>query len=230
MDVAVLIPAHNEANRIGATVCAALAIPNVRRVVVIDDGSDDSTGQIAGDAGAEVVTLPANRGKGAALEAGASRVADADVVLLLDADLGDTASQGELLLSLVLSGAADMAVATFPPVEGKAGFGLVKTVARWGIRRLGGRSFEPRAPLSGQRAMTGTCLAAVRPFSSGYGAEVGITIRALRTDCRVVEVDTTMSHSATGRDLSGFLHRGRQFVDVVLTIAQLAFSARPSGR
>jgi glycosyltransferase involved in cell wall biosynthesis len=227
MNVAVLIPAHNEELRIAETVRAALEIPHVRRVVVVDDGSTDSTDQQAQAAGAKVVRLWGNHGKGAALEAGASRVTDADVVLLLDADLGETAAQGTALLAPVIDGRADMTVAAFPRVEGKAGFGLVKGLARWGIRRLGNPAFESQAPLSGQRALTRSCFATIRPFSSGYGAEVGITIRALRAGFTIAEVETTMEHAHTGRDLSGFIHRGRQFVHVALALSRLAFQSIP---
>lgn len=222
-----LIPAHNEEARVGHTVRAAAALAGVIAVVVVDDGSEDATDRAAEEAGAKVVRLLGNRGKGAALEAGASRVATADIVLLLDADLGSTASQGALLLAPLLAGEADMAVARFPPVQGKAGFGLVLGLARWGIRRLGSPAFEAHAPLSGQRAMTRACLATVRPFSAGYGAEVGLTIRALRAGFRCVEIDTTMSHAATGRDLAGFLHRGRQFAHVVGALIGLALQPTP---
>jgi hypothetical protein len=227
MRVAVLIPAHNEEERVAATVRAAVGIPGVARVVVVDDGSADATARLGETAGADVIRLPENRGKGAALEAGAQAVADADVVLLLDADLAETAEQGAVLLAPVLAGNADMVIATFPPAEGKAGFGLVKNLARWGIRALGTREFEATAPLSGQRAMTRACLATVRPFSSGYGAEVGITVRALRANQRVIEVGTTMAHAATGRDIAGFAHRGRQFVHVAAALAKLALQRTP---
>ena len=229
MQVAVVIPAHNEAVRVGETVRAALAIPSVTRVVVVDDGSTDDTDTVAENAGAKVVRRYDNHGKGTALEVGAARVADSEIVLLLDADLGDTATQAELLLGPLMAGEADMSIAGFPPVQRKAGFGLVKGLARWGIARLGD-GFEATAPLSGQRALTRACLATVRPFSAGYGAEVGLTVRALRAGFRVVEVSTTMAHAATGRDLAGFVHRGRQFVHVVLALVSLAFQRAPVRR
>ena len=229
-DVAVLIPAHNEATRIGDTVRAALSIPGVTRVVVVDDGSSDDTDRVAEQAGAKVVRLFGNHGKGAALESGAARVADADVILLLDADLGETAEQGALLLVPVLARSADMTIARFPRVSaGAAGFGLVKRLAAWGIARFGGE-LESTAPLSGQRALTRACFATVRPFSAGYGAEVGLTIRALRAGFRVAEVETTMTHAATGRDVRGFVHRGRQFVHVALALIKLAFEKPPARR
>lgn len=228
MEIAVLIPAHNEAGRIARTVSAATRVPGVTRVVVVDDGSEDETALLAERAGAKVVRLVFNVGKGAALEAGASRVEDADIVVLLDGDLGETALQASTLIEPVLSGAADMAIAGFPRPAGKAGFGLVKGLARFGIARMG-HGFVADAPLSGQRAMTARCFSAVRPFATGYGVEVSLSIRALRAGMRLVEVPTTMSHAATGRDWHGFVHRGRQFVHVTLALTKLAFERRPPG-
>jgi len=230
MSVTVLIPAHDEAARIAASVEAALGIPGVSKVLVIDDASGDATADLAEAAGAEVLRLSSNLGKGAALDAGLARVrAGADVLLMLDGDLGASAAQGALLLEPVLSGEAAMAVATFPRPEGKAGFGLVKGLARFGIRALGGaagRSFAATAPLSGQRAMTRECWEKVTPFAFGYGVEVALTVRALRSGLTVVEVPTTMSHDATDRDAAGFAHRGRQFAHVARALARLAVEPR----
>jgi hypothetical protein len=228
--VVALIPARDEAARIAATVTAARAVPGVARVFVVDDASSDGTGEIALAAGAEVLRLHRNAGKGAALDEGLARVRDdADVLLLLDGDLGESASHATLLLEPVLAGRADMTVATFPRPQIKAGFGLVKGLARWGIRTLGGRAgraFAATAPLSGQRAMTRACWERVTPFAFGYGVEVALTVRALRAGLRVVEVETAMTHDATGRDAAGFLHRGRQFVHVAFALVRLAFEPR----
>lgn len=233
MRAVVLIPAHDEAERIAASVTAARAIPGVDRVLVIDDASSDDTAALARDAGADVHGLAANVGKGAALDAGLDVVRDdADVLLLLDGDLGESAAQGAALLAPLADGSADMTVATFPPPAGKAGFGLVKGLARLGIRALGGsagRDFPAAAPLSGQRALTREAWRAVTPFAFGYGVEVALTVRALRSGLRVVEVPTTMTHAATGRDVAGFSHRGTQFAHVAKALARLAFE-RPRDR
>lgn len=226
--IAVLMPAFNEAERVAASVRAALSIAGVTVCVVVDDASTDATAEEAQKAGARVVSLPSNVGKGAALETGATlpQVDDADIVLLLDADLAQTAAQGALLVEPLVAGKADMAIATFPRPSTKAGFGLVKGLARWGIARMGG-GYLASAPLSGQRALTGECLAAVRPFQQGYGVEVGLTVRALRSGFRLTEVETTMAHAATGRDAAGFIHRGRQFLHVAAALLRLAFERRP---
>jgi hypothetical protein len=230
VSVIALIPARDEAGRIAETVTATRSVPGVTRVFVVDDASVDRTGEIAQSAGAEVLRLHSNAGKGKALDEGLARVRDdADVLLLLDGDLGKSASQAGLLLGPVLAGQADMTVAAFPRPAVKAGFGLVRGLARSGIRTLGGpagRRFAATAPLSGQRAMTRACWERVTPFAFGYGVEVALTVRALRSGFRVVEVETTMTHAATGRDAAGFLHRGRQFAHVALALLRLAFEPR----
>ena len=72
--LAVVIPARNESDRIGATVRAAARIPGVDVIVVVDDGSVDGTGAAAAAAGAVVVRHSRNRGKAAAMETGAEAV------------------------------------------------------------------------------------------------------------------------------------------------------------
>ncbi|NMB16280.1 MAG: glycosyltransferase family 2 protein, partial [Firmicutes bacterium] len=81
--VSVLMPAFNEASRVGASVSAALAIPQVDEVIVIDDGSLDETGDLAEKAGAKVLRLGRNVGKGGALNAGLAQ-ARGNVILTLD--------------------------------------------------------------------------------------------------------------------------------------------------
>ena len=221
MRTVALIPAHNEAQRIAATLEALATVRGIDDVIVVDDASTDGTETIARRSGATVLRLERNLGKGGALEAGAEHAGDPDVLLLLDGDLGTTAAQAGALLAPVLEQVADMTIACFPRPAGKAGFGLVMGLARWGIRRLGG-PFDAQAPLSGQRALNRAAMSACRPFESGYGVEVALTVRALKAGLRLVEVETTMAHAATGRNLAGFLHRGRQFSHIAGALMRLA--------
>jgi glycosyltransferase involved in cell wall biosynthesis len=83
--IVAVVPAHDEAPRIGAVVAEA------RRhlaVLVVDDGSSDATGDRAREAGAEVIEQRPNQGKGAALRTGFRRALaeDAEAILTLDAD------------------------------------------------------------------------------------------------------------------------------------------------
>src|SRR6202012_5962855 len=94
-DVAVVIPAKDEAQRIRATVSAAAELPGVGLVVVVGGGSVAGTAAIARDAGAVVTGHTRNRGKAAAMETGAEAVRlldqqekrdDPRHLLFLDAD------------------------------------------------------------------------------------------------------------------------------------------------
>jgi glycosyltransferase involved in cell wall biosynthesis len=83
--VLAVIPAHDEAPRIGAVVAAAIGhVP----VLVVDDGSSDDTAGVAEAAGATVIRQVPNQGKGAALRAGFQRAMDEgyDAVITLDGD------------------------------------------------------------------------------------------------------------------------------------------------
>ena len=71
--VAVVIPAYNEADRVGATVAAARALPGVDVVVVVDDGSRDATAAVARQAGARALRYARNHGKAMAMVVGRAR-------------------------------------------------------------------------------------------------------------------------------------------------------------
>lgn len=213
-NVTVLIPAYNEESAIGDTVTAALNIVGVEKVIVIDDGSRDSTAAIAACSGAFVVSSGKNIGKGGALNMGSGYITG-DVVLLLDADLGKSAGGAEKLVEPVLTGRADMAVAVFPKAAVKGGFGMVKGLARTGIKHFTGIYME--APLSGQRAMKTELYFNSIPLAGGFGVEVDLTLKAARKGYSIIEVPVDMFHRETGRDFRGIVHRGRQFFNVAWT-------------
>jgi glycosyltransferase involved in cell wall biosynthesis len=82
----IVIPAYNEETTIGPVVREAVGVADA--VVVVDDGSRDHTGTLAGEAGATVVRHAVNRGLGGALGTGiaAALRLGADAVVTMDAD------------------------------------------------------------------------------------------------------------------------------------------------
>ena len=213
--VMAVIPAFNEEGTILSTIKAVQTVKAISRILVVDDGSSDATAERAREAGAQVLILAHNCGKGGAMNQ-AVELVDTDVVVFLDADLGETASQASLIIEPVLNEEADLCIAAFRPPAKKGGFGLVKGTARRAINKIA--DIEVNSPLSGQRAMSREVLMALTPFREAYGVELGMTLNALAQGFRVKEVLTEMKHNETGRDLQGFIHRGQQFLDVIKVI------------
>jgi Glycosyl transferase family 2 len=225
-EVAVVIPARNEADRIQATVTAALGLPAAAVVIVVDDGSKDGTAAAARWAGAVVTRHARNRGKGAAMETGAEAVALLDQrerrdrprhLLFLDADLGGTAAAAGPLIEPVLAGATDMTIAVFATTVKLAGHGLVVGLSGTGIRRATG--WQPAQPLNGQRCLTRAAFEAARPLARGWGVETAISIDLLRKGLRVTEVEVELAHRATGTGMRAQLHRAHQLTDVARALA-----------
>jgi len=210
----ILVAARDEEERIGATVAALRhAFPDAD-VIVADDGSRDGTAAAAADAGAVVLGLPA-RGKGQALSA-AERAAPPGRLLLADADLrGD--------LSPLLDSGADLAIAAFAR-RGGGGFGLAKRAGRALVELRSG--YRAREPLSGQRALSAAARRACFPLAPGFGCEVRMTIDAVRAGLSVEERELDLEHRATGRDVAGFTHRGRQLLEALIATGPLRVNHR----
>ena len=168
---AVLIPAYNEAAHIARVIGVARAAA-LGPVWVIDDGSSDATAATAQAAGAEVLRLPKNLGKGGAVFAGAAHV-DTDVVVMLDADLlGLTPNHIQNLAEPVLSGTVAMTRGMF-------------SGGRW--RTTAAQHLTPQ--LNGQRAVLRCKLLDVEGLSkSRYGIEIAITEYAKRAGWPVCDI------------------------------------------
>ncbi len=231
--VAAVVPCKDEADRIAATVAAVAALPQVGRVVVVDDGSTDDTARVAAEAGADVVRHPRNRGKAAALESGVRRVRDLEradaaadpaaawsaALLFVDGDLEGTATNLGVLTSAVLDGTADMTIATLPAqLKAGGGRGLVVGLARGGIQRLTG--FRAVQPLSGMRCLTPAAFDAGSPLARGWGVETALTVDVLRAGLTVLEVPCELQHRVSGSDWRGHLHRAGQYRDVWLALVR----------
>ncbi|HOK54475.1 MAG TPA: glycosyltransferase family 2 protein [Armatimonadota bacterium] len=114
LKVAAIVPAYNEAGRIGKVLEAIAAAALVDEVLVVNDGSTDDTSAAASQySGIRLLELPENLGKGGAMYEGACNT-DADIVLFLDADLiGLTGEKIDSIIKPVVDNRVDMSIGVF---------------------------------------------------------------------------------------------------------------------
>lgn len=207
MRVACIVPAFNEAGRIGHVLEAVAASPQVSEIIVVDDGSSDGTaGAAMRHRNVRVYSLPHNVGKGAAMRAGAT-VTTADVLLFLDADLMHLEPRHvALLLEPVLSGEAAMSIGRFS-----------------GGRFLTDLAQRVSPNISGQRAIRRSLFLEVpRLDCSRMDVEVRLNRYARRKRWPVRRVPLhgvthPMKEEKLGL-LRGALERARMYRDIVRTV------------
>lgn len=158
MHIAVVIPAFNEEERISGVLEAVTACPSVKQVVVVDDGSEDNTAEVARGFGVKVIRLERNRGKAGAVWTGLQEVNE-PIVMLLDADLrGIKPSHIEAIARPVAYDGVDMTLGVFR--GGRFWTDLSHLIAPW---------------ISGQRAMPIERVLELPDFSNlGYGLEAAL--------------------------------------------------------
>ena len=214
--ISIIIPAYNEEVKIKDTLESIKGIEEINEIIVVDDGSTDKTTKIASEVNSEkiiVLKLDKNRGKGYALNYGLKiAMKNADIIGFLDADLGSSANDIKKLISPIINDEADVIIAKFPPAKKKGGLGFVKGLAKESVFEMTGVELD--ATLSGQRLFKKEVLEKFDEIPFGYGVEVGMTIDILKHGYRIKEVLVNMTHNETGRDLKGFIHRGKQYYHI----------------
>lgn len=214
--ISIIIPAYNEAGKIKDTLENVIGIKEINEVVVVDDGSSDDTAKIASSVKSDkikVFKLEKNRGKGYALNYGLKiAMKNADIIGFLDGDLGSSSNEVKKLIKPILNNEADVIIAKFPPAKKKGGLGFVKGLAKQSVLDMTGVELD--ATLSGQRIFKKEVLEKFDEIPFGYGVEVGMTIDILKKGYTIKEVLVNMTHSETGRDLKGFIHRGKQYYHI----------------
>lgn len=236
--VLVVLPAYDEAPRVGAVVAGAraLSVPGAALdVVVVDDGSGDDTAAAAERAGARVVRLGGHRGVGAALAAGFALAREEGYPYLvhLDADGQIDPAQIPALLEPVRRGAADAAIGS-RFLAGRPAY-LSPLKAR-GLRLLAaGVGAVVGAPLTdlscGIRCLGPDAIEAARPrFDADYVQETLLQFFAARL--RVVEVPVLAVGRPGGRSLSAAALRytARYLLLLAFSLARFQFAPAPPAR
>ena len=220
--ISIIMPAYNEASKIKNTLENIYSIEEIDEIIVVDDGSSDNTSEIVSSIESKKIKffkLEKNKGKGYALNYGLNiAMENADIIGFLDADLGSSSKEVKKLIDSILNNEADVIIAKFPPAKKKGGLGFVKGLAKKSVLEMTGKELD--ATLSGQRLFKKEVLNKFDKIPFGYGVEVGMTIDILKYGYTIKEVLVNMTHSETGRDLKGFIHRGKQYYHIKKVLRQ----------
>lgn len=204
--IAIIIPALNEAGNIGRLVAEVLQIVPAR-VIVVDNGSTDATGEEARRAGAQLIHEP-RRGYGYACAAGAAAASDAEVLAFLDGDHSFLPAELPAILASILDGRADLALGS--RWLGHIAPGAMPPQQRFGnwlaarlMNRLYGLSITDLGPY---RAIRRSLLDRLDMREMTYGWPTEMMVKAARRGARIVEVPVSFHPRRAGRSkISGTL-------------------------
>ena len=214
--IVLFMPAHNEEESVGACVqrTPASILDRPVQVLVVDDGSTDTTAERARAAGAEVISLPENRGLGAAVRVGLAAAVDrgAAAVAFCDADGEYPPEELETLVAPILAGEADYVAGSrflgrihhMRPHRRLGNMVLTRALSIVARRRItdgqtGYRAFSPRA-------------AADAEIIHDYNYAQVLTLDLLAKGYRYAEVPISYRFRTTGRS---FVRLGRYLRNVV---------------
>ncbi len=225
LGVSVVIPALNEEEPIGDVV---RAIPReiAGEVIVVDNGSDDRTAEVAREAGARVVSEP-KRGYGRACRAGVEAVApDAEIVVFLDGDGSDCPELMERLIGPIVAGTHDFVIGSrtrgrrepgsmnFQQIFAGRAAGLL-------LRALYGVRYTDMCPF---RAIRRDALARLDMREETYGWNLEMQMRAARAGLRILEVSVDHRRRAGGESKVSGTVRGTFLAGarILYTVARIA--------
>ena len=191
MRAAALIPAFNEASSIAQVVRGLQH--SLSQVFVVDDGSSDGTAEKAREAGATVIELASNTGKGSAIRAGLERVLQDEFthIVLLDGDMQHLPQEASRLLDAARLTGADL-------VLGERQFSKDRMpTSRYYANRLGSAvlSWFVGANVTdtqcGFRVFRTDALRRLRLTACGYEIETEMLIKVRRRSGLVTSVPVT---------------------------------------
>lgn len=236
-EIAVCIPARNEAGTVAAVVAAVTGtlVPAglVDQVVVVDDGSVDATGVRAADAGALVVRRTTDPGKGQALRCAVDQTS-ADILVFLDADVTNLTPDFVVGLAAPLlddPGTMLVKAAYQRLLHGRPGEGgrVNELVARPLLERFFPALAGVAQPLAGEFAVRRSALEGIT-LAGGYAVDIALLIDVYRRYGRAAVAEADLGQRThRNRPLHELAPHARAVVDAVLGRALGGGTAGPAG-
>jgi glycosyltransferase involved in cell wall biosynthesis len=228
-DISIIIPALNEEESIGYVV-TSMPWPSIAECIVVDNGSSDRTAEIAGAAGAQVITSP--RGYGSACKAG-SDAAVGDVLVFMDGDGSDVIGDLPQLLAPILSGEADFVIGSRTGGRREPGSMLASQILAAHlvgllVRLMYGFRYTDMGPF---RAIRKSALLQLNMSEMTYGWNLQMQVNAVRQHLRIreVPVDYRCRRGGTSKvsgNLAASIKTGFRILAVLFRTASLTAGQR----
>lgn len=197
--VTVIIPALNEAGNIRQLVQDVCAVADVE-VIVVDNGSTDSTASEAKAAGAKVVNEP-RRGYGYACAAGVAAVHDSNILVFMDGDHSFSPSNLPSLIAPILDGHTDMVLGSraLGNIEPGSMFPQQR-FGNWLVSRLTNLLYGINiTDLGPYRAIRRSLLMQLDMQEMTYGWPTEMIVKSVRHGVRIVEVPVSYHNRRFGQ-------------------------------
>ncbi len=209
MNIAVIIPALNEAECLPRLIAAIPRSATDRlEIVVVDNGSTDETAAVAQAAGARVVVEP-RRGYGFACAAGvkAAQTLSPEVVVFLDGDYSFDPAEMPRLIAPIRQQAADLVLGSRLLTSGQTAMLPHQHFGNWLTARLMGALYGlPLTDLGPYRAVSTDLLAQINMQEMTYGWPTEMIVKAAKCHARIGEVPVSYRSRLAGRSkISGTL-------------------------
>lgn len=220
--VIAIIPAFNEELTIGSVVLEARKYAS--EVVVVDDGSQDRTAELAELAGARVIRIGRNTGKSNALMRGLEEIRERNfsAVALLDGDGQHDPGEIPKIVGPVISGEADLVIGSRflgdgerIPAYRRVGQKILDIVTNMGARQ---RITDSQ---SGFRALSASAVRSLDFSSRGYTIESDMILRLSEKGSRIREVPISSRYDVPkGHKKNPFAHGLDVFARILRTVSQ----------
>ena len=225
LEIAVLIPCHNEASGITGVITDMRAALPSARIYVFDNCSTDTTAAVAAAAGAEV-RQEARRGKGNVVRRMFADI-DADIYLMIDGDGTYDAGAAPQLIALIAEGEADMAIGgrrNIAPDAHRRGHAVGNRLFNFCYGALFGAEFTDI--FSGYRAFSRRFVKSFPALSSGFEIETELSVHASQLKLPVCEVELPYGKRANGSNSK--LRTVSDGLRILKTFAVLLKETRPA--
>lgn len=222
--VIVCVPAFNEARNIGEVI--KMVKPYASEIIVCDDGSVDSTFQVAKAAGATVVRHPTNKGYGAAIRTlfETAKQRNADVMITLDSDGQHDPNQIPSVIQPILDEGYDIVIGSRflndedrKKIPGYRSFGI-KTITKFAQLTSYNNITDAQ---SGFRAYSRNALHKISIAEEGMAVSTEILMRAGQKNLMIKEVPITVNYDVEDASTHNPLSHGLNVIGSIIRYISL---------